>query len=181
MEHHPSRDDEDIEPVYDTMEGADRSQSDKLKLLVRTLVPFTDFLQALKRDNYRCRLSGMYDPIVKKNAMFKDILQNITGKATFVHTHACHVIPIRYNLFAPYSDAHDKRAHAWYVLNRFVGNIDIMSALHGCRINGVDNILTLEMNLHKYFDAFEFWLDDTVSPISHLILKSFQLFDLATI
>jgi hypothetical protein len=44
----------------------------------------------------------------------------------------------------------------WDLLNQFSG-IDISLLLNGSRIDGLENVITMEMNHHQAFGSFKLW------------------------
>ncbi|KIJ49955.1 hypothetical protein M422DRAFT_65849 [Sphaerobolus stellatus SS14] len=140
--HHPSA------PSFD-------NQSDNLlSQLPQTLDSYSKAKRdALIRDGYRCIITGKLDHISVKGG---DVAYQDGLLVTI--THASHIIDqsATQNLTEFHKCEYAASVHA--ILERF-GQLDTVGELNGTGAHRLQNILTLDVAVHQYFDDLELWLD----------------------
>ncbi|KAF7965899.1 hypothetical protein HWV62_40981, partial [Athelia sp. TMB] len=145
-------------------------------LLPRTKTHTSTKKLALKRDGYRCIISGSFDSAsYRKNAQVRnDIDLNANGaKVSFNPTHLCHILPESSNdnlnlpdevwiplvPLKPWKLTTQYSATMRTVMDRY-GGIPL-GELNGNDIHRLENVLTLSLTHHDYFDRLEVWLEPT--------------------
>ncbi|KAH9175892.1 hypothetical protein EDB89DRAFT_1903406 [Lactarius sanguifluus] len=124
--------------------------------------------QALARDNFQCIVSGEYD--------FRLVMQNDDLRAAAYrfsppragNTQCAHIIPSSTN--KNILDSNDKHEHAssfWAILGCF-GYEDLPDKLTGKKIHSLDNVMTLELNMHDSFDQLKMWFEAVARAFSLL-------------
>ncbi|KAF8198543.1 hypothetical protein BJ912DRAFT_951804 [Pholiota molesta] len=125
-------------------------------------------IAALRRDNYRCVVTGWAD-ISSLKHMGPDDLEryNITADTIRCHTNYCHIFPPSTNWGFDSNDPADKKkkyaGSVWAILESF--NIDVLSKLNGEKIHHLGNGFTMDMELHTMFDALELWFEHDAVPV----------------
>ncbi|KAG9044207.1 hypothetical protein FS837_008621 [Tulasnella sp. UAMH 9824] len=158
---HPSRpsfnDTRDI--IMHLMEEAPKSNSAVKKL-------------ALKRDNYRCIVTGAYDGAT--------YLEQAEADDTFIppsalrFTHIAHIFPdsLNQDLTGPDELTGKKAEYSatpWPVVEGF-GQVNILTeSLNGRDIHRVENVLTMCTSAHKLFDQLKLWFEATDVPNTYSI------------
>ena len=61
-----------------------------------------------------------------------------------------------------FNSQHEWAASVWAVMARF-GNTVVLDELNGPEVHRLDNVMTLSLNEHRYFDHLLLWLESTVS------------------
>ncbi|KAH9080585.1 hypothetical protein EDB83DRAFT_2284635 [Lactarius deliciosus] len=118
--------------------------------------------QALVRDNFQCIVSGEYDfQSVKQNDDLRAAAYSFSppraGK-----TQCAHIIPSLTNKYI--LDTNDKHASSfWDILGCF-GYKGLPDRLTGKKIHSLDNVMTLELNMHDSFDQLDIWFEATEGP-----------------
>ncbi|KAG7440302.1 uncharacterized protein BT62DRAFT_910813 [Guyanagaster necrorhizus] len=132
---------------------------------------------ALARDKYHCLLSGTMDlnsyldheelraqlpegmvPLITQCAHIFSESTNIGIDDLIMVFSSCSVVSS--NLLCLKKDY---AANAWTIIKHF-GFPNILKGLEGGNIHRLENILTLEYNLHFHFDNLTLWLEPTVLP-----------------
>ncbi|TFK83085.1 hypothetical protein K466DRAFT_590014 [Polyporus arcularius HHB13444] len=112
--------------------------------------------QALIRDRYRCKLSNRLD-----SASFGAGLVEMTPQDTETFaTHCAHIFPESLG-FLEGRDPEAKKNYlvtAYTMLNKF-GCTNIQQELTGVNIHRLENVMTLEVNVHYHFDKLLVWLE----------------------
>ncbi|KAF9240960.1 hypothetical protein BU15DRAFT_87516 [Melanogaster broomeanus] len=128
--------------------------------------------KALRRDNFRCVITGAVDdasaerdPELRQTAL----LLGVTV------THCAHIFPESTNMNIS-GDGNNKvqrdyAASMWAVMTRF-GYGDLPQKLNGSNIHSLENILTLDGNMHEYFDTLKLWFEPTDIPDKYNICWS---------
>ncbi|KAL0959469.1 hypothetical protein HGRIS_011179 [Hohenbuehelia grisea] len=149
-----------------------RPSFDTIALCVEhTLDPAPTSYQAAKqnaliRDGYRCMVTGIYED--NSYAKIDELRKEIDASHSAIGTVQCAHIFSRSTNTNLGDDV--KRAYAgaaWTVLARF-GYTDFLEELNGTNIHRLSNLLTLDTNVHGWFDKLWLWfepLDD--DPDSH--------------
>jgi hypothetical protein len=44
-----------------------------------------------------------------------------------------------------------------------MGNFDVLEELNGTKVHRLENILTLQLDVHQFFDGLVLWFEPTVS------------------
>ncbi|KAG8925239.1 hypothetical protein FRC00_004177 [Tulasnella sp. 408] len=177
---HPSRpsfDDTRDSSMY-LMEQAQKSNSAVKKL-------------ALKRDNYRCLVTGAYDGATYQKQLEAD--DTFIPPSTPRFTQAAHIFPyslnqdltwpgelqgkkVSFSLVYGTSAASlmflvqaEYSATAWTVVHRF-GQVNVSTeSLNGPDIHRVENVLTMCESAHKLFDQLQLWFEATDVPNTYNI------------
>ncbi|KAH9008972.1 hypothetical protein EDB84DRAFT_1280840 [Lactarius hengduanensis] len=124
---------------------------------------------ALVRDNFKCIVSGKYD--------YQSVMQNNGLKAAAFSfsspgtggTQCAHIIPS--STTKNILDSKDKHEHAasfWTILDCF-GYKGFPQKMTGKKINSLDNVMTLELNIHNWFDQLAVWFEAEGSPNTYTI------------
>jgi hypothetical protein len=140
-------------------------------------VGFCVLYQALVRDGFRCIVTGKYD-------MASDIShvdKNAVREAGVVNTECAHIVPestyvdVSNTPTSPPHKVHkliflilleltlaqkDCAASVLAVLYRFGYNFD---NLNGPKVHSLFNVMTLDRNVHDWFDRLQVWFEKTVS------------------
>ncbi|KAF9220130.1 hypothetical protein BS17DRAFT_787934, partial [Gyrodon lividus] len=127
--------------------------------------------KALVRDNFSCVVSGSVDlSVAMENAEVQQMVDPRARPA--VETHCAHIFAESTNDNIPGnregSDKHQYAAPMSSVMDRF-GYKHIPSDLNGANIHRLENILTLESNIHNSFDRLNLWFEPTVSDLDLLL------------
>ncbi|KZT24048.1 hypothetical protein NEOLEDRAFT_1068101, partial [Neolentinus lepideus HHB14362 ss-1] len=138
----------------------DEMNNNKLNLL-RGLVAYK---QALLRDNFRCVVSGKMD----KQSW------NSTVKGGACGTQCAHIFGEIIN-----TDLGEKAkvsaVQAIVVKKFFILEIYISKELAGAQIHRLDNILTLDSNLHEYFDNLKLWFEATETANRYNVVSTLDV------
>ncbi|KAF9220142.1 hypothetical protein BS17DRAFT_739680 [Gyrodon lividus] len=127
--------------------------------------------KALVRDNFSCVVSGSVDlSVAMENA---EVQQMVDARARpAVETHCAHIFAESTNENISGnregSDKHQYAASMWAVMDRF-GYKHLPSDLNGANIHRLENILTLESNIHNSFDRLNLWFEPTDTPNTYNI------------
>ncbi|CAA7265206.1 unnamed protein product [Cyclocybe aegerita] len=119
---------------------------------------------ALRRDNYRCMVTGAVDLYSFKN-MTDDqkAAHNLTSVFNIAHTNFCHIFPPSINWdLKPDEHGHPKTRYSgniWDMVNCF-GGINVLNELNGDMAHRSSNGLSMSMELRHYFDDFNMWFEE---------------------
>ncbi|KIL65195.1 hypothetical protein M378DRAFT_24205 [Amanita muscaria Koide BX008] len=105
-------------------------------------------IKALVRDGFKCVVSGAYD--VTSALKCAELMQKVQGN--LAGTVCVHIFPESTNVGV--SEGSSKT-----VLSRFSGRENLSDELNGDRIHRLENVMTLELNIHFFFDNFDLWLE----------------------
>ncbi|KDQ13403.1 hypothetical protein BOTBODRAFT_188638 [Botryobasidium botryosum FD-172 SS1] len=108
--------------------------------------------RVLQRDNYRCVITGVRDPILAHNPS-----ERAKRDPPFLHTIAAHIVPFS---FAPKSESAAKIVQSskiFEAISRF-GGYPFIDELGG-NINRLENVFTLTGDMHTLFGNLEMWLE----------------------
>ena len=110
----------------------------------------------LKRDDYRCVISGSVDKKWKRGH------RNLYPQGTIVdNTECAHILPHALGTFDPNRPQEvENAAIIWAALYRFFPAL--IGQIAPDTINKNDNAFTLSLNLHKYFGQFELYFERMV-------------------
>ncbi|KAH9175893.1 hypothetical protein EDB89DRAFT_2066097 [Lactarius sanguifluus] len=113
--------------------------------------------QALARDNFQCIVSGKYDyNMTSQNDDLSAVAFSFSPPRIGV-TQCAHIIPSSTN--ENILDSKDKHASSfWAVLGCF-GYEDLLDKLKGKGIHSLDNVMTLGMEIHHWFDQLKMWFE----------------------
>ncbi|KAH9059012.1 hypothetical protein EDB87DRAFT_1563702 [Lactarius vividus] len=113
--------------------------------------------KALVRDNYQCIVSGRYDSqFVKKNDELK--AEVLSSRLPIGVTQCAHIIPdSKHRNISDSKDKHEHAASMWAILSCF-GYGDLPDRLKGSGIHSLDNVMTLDLFHHDWFDQLELWI-----------------------
>ncbi|KIO15597.1 hypothetical protein M407DRAFT_237050 [Tulasnella calospora MUT 4182] len=123
-------------------------------------------LKALKRDNYRCVVTGSYDGATFQKRRKTDPTFKVDSTQ---FTQAAHIFPDSLNQNLTWSDdlpgkKAEYSATAWAVVQRF-GKVSVITeSLNGPDIHRVENVLTMCLSAHELFDKLELWFEATNVP-----------------
>ncbi|KAG8964631.1 hypothetical protein FRC05_003744 [Tulasnella sp. 425] len=130
---------------------------------------------ALRRDNYRCVVTGAYDGATYKKQCRTD--PTFRAPATPQLTQAAHIFPDSLNQDLAWPDNLPGRkanysATAWAVVERF-GQVNVITeSLNGPDIHRVENVLTMCFSAHDLFDNLELWFEATGDPNTYKICSN---------
>jgi len=116
---------------------------------------------ALVRDDFRCIVSGKYDgATVEKN---NELMQEMERDHWPVcNTQCAHIFPQSTNVgISGHKEGgpkHEYAATVWTIMECF-GYEDLPKKLNGTGIHSLDNIMTLEINIHSWFDELLLWFE----------------------
>ncbi|TFY60732.1 hypothetical protein EVG20_g7319 [Dentipellis fragilis] len=117
---------------------------------------------ALRRDGYRCSITGKYDVryLYGLDQIQKNLLHPSLESAGFVHTNAAHIIPEATNTnISGRNEGGEKRQQAggvWTVFSMF-GHPEMPLELEGKKIHRLENIITMSLDCHEFFDDLRLW------------------------
>ncbi|KAF5310633.1 hypothetical protein D9619_008090 [Psilocybe cf. subviscida] len=114
---------------------------------------------ALARDGFRCVVSAKYDlASIQENSELKK--KYLSGELPFkdvTHTQCAHIFSESTNVgIEPESDKLDWASSMWAVMTRF-GYTSLPDDLNGPNIHRLENIMTLQGDIHKLFDSLSIW------------------------
>ncbi|KIY49502.1 hypothetical protein FISHEDRAFT_41664 [Fistulina hepatica ATCC 64428] len=121
--------------------------------------------KALLRDRYRCMLSKQFDSrSVDANPSLHD------GVTAVTYTHCAHIFDRSTNedIGDPAKNAYAASVHA--ILDRF-GGINSIEELNGSKVHRLENILTLDSNLHDSFNRLKIWLEKNTDMTQYYLLS----------
>ncbi|KIO25599.1 hypothetical protein M407DRAFT_75508 [Tulasnella calospora MUT 4182] len=112
---------------------------------------------ALKRDNYRCVVTGAYDGATFQKQQETD--PAFEPPTTPQFTQVAHIFPDSLN-----QDLAEYSATGWAVVERF-GQVNMITeSLNGPNIHRVENVLTMVHSAHDLFDKLQLWFEATDVP-----------------
>jgi HNH endonuclease len=110
----------------------------------------------LVRDGYKCKVTNVYECQVEE--LDPDLYEKLSEEdVDFRRTEAAHIIPLCFNNLS--SETMVGRSRAWAILDNFAGGPRMVEFLRGQNINNLDNILTLNREIHSEFDDLKVWLE----------------------
>jgi hypothetical protein len=144
-------------------------------------------IQALERDGFRCVVTGKYDLKASMNISEQEVIA--AGGA--VNTECAHIVPdstyfdvsntptgssVKVKCYMDYFTAtteliltqKEYSASVLAVLKRFGYNVE---SLNGPKVHSLFNVMTMERNVHDWFDRLDVWFEETVSVmlVSHIL------------
>ncbi|KAK0435688.1 uncharacterized protein EV420DRAFT_1592662 [Desarmillaria tabescens] len=148
---HPSR------PSFDVLKRDLRS---KIREAPKSHTEAKDL--ALVRDGFRCVVTGSYDHnTVEETSASTDEI----GEAGTVYTRCAHIVPesTYFNVSdqGPSNTKLDYAASVLAVLKRFGYDIE---QTNGTKVHSLYNVMTMEGNVHDWFDRLEIWFEKTKTP-----------------
>ncbi|KIJ54918.1 hypothetical protein M422DRAFT_153287 [Sphaerobolus stellatus SS14] len=133
------------------------AQKDRFReKLVETPSNYVDAKKlALRRDNFRCMLTGKLDAasILRNDVKYTDDLEGAPTNPAHIFDQSTNQ-----NLANVLAIQREYAASAHAVLDRF-GQINSIEELNGPAVHRLQNILTLEIGKHMYFDQLNIWLE----------------------
>ncbi|KAH9910957.1 uncharacterized protein B0H18DRAFT_842565, partial [Fomitopsis serialis] len=113
--------------------------------------------KAFIRDGYRCMLTGAFDMFsVERKPHI------LPANAPITITHAAHIFSGSANVGTSGTDQdganHKYAAPVWAVF----GNTRVLDELHGANVHRLENVMTLRLNEHSFFDRLKLWLESTM-------------------
>ncbi|KAH9024600.1 hypothetical protein EDB84DRAFT_1273838 [Lactarius hengduanensis] len=122
--------------------------------------------QALVRDNFQCIVSGEYDSrLVIQNDDLRAAAYSFSPPRAS-KTQCAHIIPSSTNKnILDSKDEHEHAASFWAILGCF-GYKDLPDKLTGKKIHSLDNVMTLELNMHDSFDQLDMWFEAVITLTS---------------
>lgn len=116
--------------------------------------------RALLRDGFKCVVSGKYDT---KAIAVDSISKNDIRQFGIVHTECAHVVPesTYFDVSTTRTSSNEKKDYAasvLAVLKRFGYDIE---NLNGPKVHSLYNVMTMEKNVHDWFDRLEMWFEAT--------------------
>ncbi|KAH9026394.1 hypothetical protein EDB85DRAFT_2149232 [Lactarius pseudohatsudake] len=113
--------------------------------------------QALARDNFQCIVSGKYDyEMTSQNDDLKAVVCSLSPPRMGV-TQCAHIIPSSTN--ENILDSKDKHASSFWTILGCFGYKDLPDKLKGKGIHSLDNVMTLGMEIHHWFDQLMMWFE----------------------
>jgi len=117
--------------------------------------------KALVRDNFRCIVTGRYDGAsVAKNHELKEEMYK--SRTPTCNTQCSHIFPQSTNMVISGSNEdgakHEYAATVWTILKCF-GYEDLPGRLKGAGVHSLDNIMTLQLDIHSWFDQLQVWFE----------------------
>ncbi|KAG6820298.1 hypothetical protein H0H93_002562 [Arthromyces matolae] len=109
--------------------------------------------QALLRDGYKCTLSGFYD--MNSFLEFPELQQfhQAEHQEKAVHTQVAHIFS------ESAQDGDQNYAATVSAITEMFGLGKKAKGLYGAGINGLHNVLTMQMEFHAEFDSLRLWLE----------------------
>lgn len=116
--------------------------------------------KALVRDKFRCMISGIYD------ITSAEMNEELTSKARyegarFNYTECAHISSESTNRNIQDPQKADYAASVFSIFKTF-GYPTILDELNGDKVHRLQNVLTLEVGVHRHSDALKIWLTATV-------------------
>ncbi|KIY44176.1 hypothetical protein FISHEDRAFT_30452, partial [Fistulina hepatica ATCC 64428] len=170
---HPSRPSMDVhrQRIIERMAEAPKSKADVKE-------------QALIRDGYKCTVTQSYDMDVCYR--LPDLMENvIAAKACTTVTQCAHLFSesaqdgnkvISLCLAFPFLmilQAPECAGNAFAMMEMF-GLTQQIENLLGGQVNGLHNVLTMDLGLHSLFDSFKFWLEPVPGEDNTYDMHSFR-------
>ncbi|KAJ8455917.1 hypothetical protein ONZ45_g18838 [Pleurotus djamor] len=139
---------------------------------------FTAKAQALKRDGYKCQISGWYDTLVETVLDLPSA--TLTEFGWVVLTRCAHIVPAPTYFNARTDDANgaqftqgsgerDYVAVVLAVMKCWGYDVD---KLNGANVHSLTNVITQINNVQDRFDELNLWLEATDTPNQYLIQVS---------
>ncbi|KAF9011275.1 hypothetical protein BDQ17DRAFT_1420670 [Cyathus striatus] len=152
-------------PVYST---SSRSSFERESLTEPPDSHDTAKVMALERDGYCCPISGLFDT-KSYEAGLCEVPEEDIGKRRLVgNTQCCHIISQSINKNLSDSDKSVFASTVWAILKAF-GYKTIDEELNGVKIHRLENILTLNIDVHSAFDSLQIWLEATNVPNTYKV------------
>ncbi|KIJ27250.1 hypothetical protein M422DRAFT_37885 [Sphaerobolus stellatus SS14] len=125
---------------------------------------------ALVRDKFRCPISGIVDATsFLKNSELRQMVAR--EKLRLGNTQCAHIISESINTnITQGSPKEQYAATVWTVLDRF-GYRGLSDELNGPKVHRLDNVITMELYVHNYFDNLRLWLIAT-DEVNRYILEA---------
>ncbi|KZP22999.1 hypothetical protein FIBSPDRAFT_823867 [Athelia psychrophila] len=119
---------------------------------------------ALVRDNYRCVISGRVDSTMFETNPEVQAAARLNPNMRLTLTHCAHVFPesTNHNINGE-SEGDHKHQHAsavWTIMERF-GQVLGVDELNGPQIHRLENVMTMDVSFHQWFDSLVIWLEAT--------------------
>jgi len=134
-----SLEEEDI--LATMLESATRNEQAQLKVY------------CLKRDNYKCLVTGLYDPSAIGNILAED------SSESTMYTQLAHILPYSIGKWTDRT-SEERIAQIWTALHKIFPQIKLSPS----DINHPTNLMTLTAPLHMSFGDFTFALESTGNP-----------------
>jgi len=135
-----------------------------IKYLLEEAPQTTVKQKALIRDGYRCMLTGAFDIVSVKR---KPHIRPANVPSSVAPTQAAHIFSESTNVGISSINQdgakHEHAANVWAVLARS-GNTLVFDKLNGANVHRLENVMTLCVNEHSYFNGLELWLESTNTP-----------------
>ncbi|KAH7908369.1 hypothetical protein BJ138DRAFT_1128520 [Hygrophoropsis aurantiaca] len=124
--------------------------------------------KALRRDRYRCALSGSFDwtSVTTIGSVQQEYVNLPSPKPGSVPTQAAHIFPQSTNRGISGGDKHMYAAGVWAVLEHFCRS-SMLDRLDGDNIHRLENIITMPQHLHTLFDGLDIWLEEDQNIANH--------------
>ncbi|KAH9175942.1 hypothetical protein EDB89DRAFT_1847074 [Lactarius sanguifluus] len=120
--------------------------------------------QALARDNFQCIVSGKYDyDMTSQNDDLSTVAFSFSPPRIGV-TQCAHIIPSSTN--ENILDSKDKHASSFWAILGCFGYEDLPDKLKGKGIHSLDNVMTLGMEIHHWFDQLKMWFEAVITLTS---------------
>ncbi|EAU89030.1 hypothetical protein CC1G_09999 [Coprinopsis cinerea okayama7 len=119
---------------------------------------------ALKRDGYRCMISGAFDG--DAGEQFPEILAKKRGVpgSRWAATRCSHIFAEVMNHDADNTvDEGNWSASIWMTLEKF-GYASMLDELKGSSIHRLENVMTLDPTVHAHFESLKIWLVASDDP-----------------
>ncbi|KAH9072293.1 hypothetical protein EDB83DRAFT_2220311, partial [Lactarius deliciosus] len=121
-------------------------------------------IQALARDNFQCIVSGKYDhDMMSQNDDLSAVAYSFSPPRIGV-TQCAHIIPSSTN--ENILDSKDKHVSSFWAILGCFGYEDLLDKLKGNGIHSLDNVMTLGMEIHHWFNQLKIWFEAVITLTS---------------
>ncbi|KAK0203364.1 hypothetical protein DFS33DRAFT_1261934, partial [Desarmillaria ectypa] len=112
-------------------------------------------LHALVRDGFRCVVAGNYhrDTLSEISASTDEVRE-----AGVVYTQCAHIVPEPTYFNVSNQDSSNKEARVLAILKRFGYDVE---QLNGTKVYSLYNVMTMQADVHDWFDLLEIWFEKT--------------------
>ncbi|KDQ49769.1 hypothetical protein JAAARDRAFT_142978 [Jaapia argillacea MUCL 33604] len=130
-------------------------------------------IQALIRDRFRCIVTGIYDQRAKSLPYIS--LEDLLSAGGTVYTDCVHIAPdsAYLNRAANSHEKSDYSADVLAVLKSFGYDVD---SLNGEKVHSLFNVMTLQWDVHDFFDRLGLWFEKTATPNCYKVRTADPLF-----
>ncbi|KAF9550037.1 hypothetical protein CPC08DRAFT_699393 [Agrocybe pediades] len=130
--------------------------------------------QALARDKFRCVVSQSFDrDALGSNAELRQEIARETNPTPPTYTECAHIFSesINRDISQTSEEGNGAATSIWTILERF-GYTNLRGELNGAKIHRLENVLTLQYDIHYSFDRLEIWFVATGKPNQYRVCTS---------